>query len=219
MDADTILLSSLEMVFDKLKEYDFMAYDYQYTNIEHVYNLDSQLLLKVFPKEKIEKTVFCSGFFASKKNLFDEPTLRNLSLSLNRGEEFALHKSIGDQPILNYMVMKSGCRHCNLINILPEDMRTGNAVTAKHFIEKDNLVYDKGNRLLYIHYIGISADSIRKLCRGEDINIPYRNTLLYYRFMNNLSEIPVLAKGKGLTLLEKAKIAIKQCLFNQKGSS
>jgi hypothetical protein len=37
--------------------------------------------------------------------------------------------------------------------------------------------------------------------------------------MNNLSEIPVLAKGKGLTLLEKAKIAIKQCLFNQKGSS
>jgi hypothetical protein len=67
MDADTLLLGQVAPLFVQLEECDCVVYDFQYTDPTHVYNCSLTKLTELFPLERLQTEIFCSGFYASRK--------------------------------------------------------------------------------------------------------------------------------------------------------
>jgi hypothetical protein len=194
MDADTLVMNSLDAVFQKLESSDFVVYDFQFRDATKVYNIQSLKLLEVFEQNRIESEIFCSGFYGSKQGLFDQNTRDWLVAELKSGDAEILYAGAGEQPLLNYMVMKTGMDSYNFACSLPDDEKTGCSVTSPHFQTRHNILYDKGNRLTYIHYIGVQPDLIRRVCAGENIYFPYRDLFLHYRFLREPSKRPIFTE-------------------------
>ncbi|MBV8883633.1 MAG: hypothetical protein JO235_06485 [Chroococcidiopsidaceae cyanobacterium CP_BM_RX_35] len=190
MDADTLLLSPVEPIFQQLKDYDWVTYDFQHKDPTHVYDLSSPNLTKIFPQTRINSEIFCSGFYASKRHIFDESKREFLLNHLREGEAEILYYKAPDQTLLNYMVMRTHLSYCNLALQLPTSKVTGCCVTSKHFKVKDNLVYDRGQRLTYLHYIGITGKVMQQVCEGENLNFPYRDIFLHYRYLHEPDQCP-----------------------------
>lgn len=195
LDADTLLMNCVEPIFEKLDRHDIVVYDYQYKDPGHVYDLSSPKLTELFSVEQIRSSIFCSGLFASKKGLYSPEQLDWLLSRLQDGEAEVLYIWAADQPILNYMAMRSNLNVYNFALNLHPEKRTGCCVTSSHFEERDRLLFDGGNRLTYIHYIGISYKIFNRLCHGENIDFPYRDLFLYYRYLHEPENQPQL-KGK-----------------------
>ncbi|KKD36921.1 MAG: Npun_R2821/Npun_R2822 family protein [Limnoraphis robusta] len=191
MDADTLVMNSLDAVFQKLDEYDWIVYDFQFLDPTKVYNLQSPKLLNVFEKERIDSEIFCSGFYGAKRGLFNQEVRDFILSNLQNGEYDILYDGAGEQPLLNYMVMRSGIPSYNFAYSLPEGEKTGCSVTSKHFQEQDHILYDKGNRLTYLHYIGVKPQTIESVCQGENLAFPYRDLFLYYRYLHEPENRPV----------------------------
>lgn len=191
MDADTLAMNSMDAVFKKLEEHDWVVYDFQFTDPTKVYNLQSPKLLQVFEQQRIDDEIFCSGFYGSHKGMFDEERRNWLLSKLKEGEAKILYRGAGEQPLINYMVMRSGIRSYNFAKSLPGDRKTGCSATSKHFTEENRILYDKGNRLTYIHYIGVQPQLISRVCGGENLDFPYRNLFLHYRFLHEPEKRPV----------------------------
>lgn len=190
MDADTLLMNSLDFVFKQLDESDFVVYDFQYKDPAHIFNVASPKLLEVFDESQINSEIFCSGFYGAKRGLFPEEQREWLVSQLANGEAEVLYKQAPNQSVLNYMRMRSGLSIHNLALSLPKDQKTGNSVTSPHFEVRDNLLYDHGNRLTYLHYIGIKSKVFNKLCAGENIDFPYRDIFLHYRYYHQPEKRP-----------------------------
>jgi hypothetical protein len=165
-DADILVLNSLDFIFEKLKEKDFIVYDYQYKDISHVYNVNSPKLSKVFSQERIESEIFCSGFYGSRKGLFSEDFRNKIIERIKNEDGEIIYPWAPDQTVLNYMTMVSDIRKYNFALNLPLEQKTGNSVTSSHFEYRDNLLYDKGVRLTYLHYIGVPSSLFTRLCCG-----------------------------------------------------
>ena len=194
MDADTLLMNSLEPVFQKLDSSDFVVYDFQFRDPTKVYNIHSLKLLKVFDQNRIDSEIFCSGFYGSKQGVFDQNTRESLVAQLQAGEAEILYAGAGEQPLLNYMVMKTAMNSYNFAYSLPDGEKTGCSVTSQHFEERDRILYDRGNRLTYIHYIGVPPDLIRRVCAGENIQFPYRDLFLHYRYLREPEKRPIFTE-------------------------
>ena len=190
MDADTLLMSPVDKIFAELENYDCIVYDFQHKDLTHVYDVSSQKLTEVFSPERLKTEIFCSGFYGSKKGLFDEKKRHELIDALKTGDAEILYPMAPDQTVLNYMMMKAGYSIYNLALHLPPDQKTGCCVTSPHFESKDHLLYDKGKRLTYIHYIGLSSRIFSRLCAGENIAFPYRDIFLYYRYYHEPENQP-----------------------------
>ncbi len=190
LDADILILNSLDYIFEQLNNNDFVIYDFQYKDLSHVYNVNSNNLLDVFPQSRLDNEIFCAGLYGAKKGLFNEERKKNLLSKLESGEAEILYKNAPDQTILNYMIMRSEVSSYNLSHHLPAEEVTGCCVTSPHFDEQDNLVYDRGNRLTYLHYIGLSSKLFSRVCSGENIDFPYRETFLHYRYLHEPDKRP-----------------------------
>ncbi|MEA5513658.1 Npun_R2821/Npun_R2822 family protein [Nodularia sp. UHCC 0506] len=190
MDADTLLMSPLTKIFHQLEYCDWVVYDFQYTDLSHVYNQSSAKLTEIFTPQQLQTEIFCSGFYASKKGVFDVQMQELLLEKLCQGEAEILYTMAPDQTILNYMVMRSGISNCNLALELPESEKTGCCVISEHFQAQDNILYDKGKRLTYLHYIGLSSKLFQRVCEGENIDFPYRDIFLYYRYLHEPDKRP-----------------------------
>lgn len=190
MDADTLLISPPDAIFAQLDSSDWVVYDFQYKDPTHVYEVSSPKLREIFPPERIEREIFCSGLYASKRDIFDEAQREWLISRLKDGEAEILYPMAPDQTILNYMVMRSGLSFANLARQLPPDSRTGNSVTSSHFTTDGGMVLDKGNPLTYLHYIGISSSIFADLCQGENLDFPYRDVFLHYRYLSEPENRP-----------------------------
>ncbi len=191
MDGDTLLMSPLDRVFAQLDNYDCVVYDFQHKDITHVYEVTSPKLLEIFSQERLNQEIFCSGFYGSKKGLFDEERRNWLIEQLRAGEAEILYPMAPDQTIVNYMMMRSNFSIYNLALQLPKEERTGCCVTSPHFQALDNILYDKGNRLTYLHYIGLSSSLFTRLCSGENLDFPYRDIFLHYRYLYQPSQRPI----------------------------
>lgn len=191
MDADTLVMNSLNPVFQRLDQSDFVTYDFQFLDPTKVYNLQSQKLLKVFDPKRIESEIFCSGFYGSKQGIFDQEQRNWLLSKLKAGETEILYNGAGEQPLLNYMVMRLNLRSYNFAYSLPEHEKTGCTATSKHFQVQDCILYDQGKRLTYFHYIGISPDWMERVCAGENIDFPYRDLFLNYRYLREPNQRPI----------------------------
>lgn len=190
MDADTLLMSSPEPIFNRLDESDWVVYDFQHKDPSHVYDLSKSRLAALFSPERIQSEIFCSGFYASKQGLFGSDRRDWLLEKLRLGEAEVLYLMAVDQSLLNYMVMRSDIPSYNFALNLSRTERTGNSVTSEHFEEKDGIVYDRSLRLTYLHYIGISSGVFTRLCNGENLDFPYRKTFLYYRYLHEPDKRP-----------------------------
>ncbi|NCR77434.1 MAG: sugar transferase [Microcystis aeruginosa K13-06] len=191
MDGDTLLMSTLDRVFAQLDNYDCVVYDFQHKDITHVYEVTSPKLLEIFSQERLNQEIFCSGFYGSKKGLFDGERRNWLIEQLRAGEAEIVYPMAVDQPLLNYMMMRSNCAISNLALQLPKEERTGCCVTSPHFQALDNILYDQGNRLTYLHYIGLSSSLFTRLCSGENLDFPYRDIFLHYRYLYEPSQRPI----------------------------
>jgi hypothetical protein len=145
----------------------------------------SKVLYRIFDKERIGSEIFCTGFFASKKGIFGEEKKYQVLSSLREGEKDILYPRAPEQSLLNYMIMRNNIPVYNFALKAPLKERTGNSVTSTHFEEKNHILYDKGVRLTYLHYIGISAQVIKKACEGKNVEFPYRDIFLYYRRLHS----------------------------------
>ncbi len=189
-DGDVLVLKPLDDIFGKLDNYDFVVYDFQYKDLSHVYNTTAQELPHIFPKERTDKEIFCAGFFGSKKGLFPLDKKRWIMEQLTSGEGEILYPNAPDQTILNYMVMRSGLSFYNFALNLPTEEKTGNSVTSPHFEQRNYLLYDNGKPLTYLHYIGVPSSAFTRLCAGENLDLPYRDIFLYYRYLHEPEKMP-----------------------------
>ncbi|HBB34108.1 MAG TPA: sugar transferase [Cyanobacteria bacterium UBA8803] len=189
-DADVLILNSLGSIFNALNQNDFVVYDFQYKNISHIYNKKSPKLPEIFDRSRLETEIFCAGFYASKRGIFSSEQRERLLSHLQTGEAEVLFMPAPNQSVLNYMVMRSGIPVYNLALQLPESEKTGNAVKSSHFENRDNVLYDKGRRLTYLHYIGISSKIFSRVCKGENLDFPYRDIFLYYRYLHEPENQP-----------------------------
>ena len=190
MDADTLLMSPVDKIFNLLESNDCVVYDFQRKDPTHVYTVNSPKLKTVFPQQRIAKEIFCSGFYASKKDLFPEEKRNEIINHLKSGEAEILYPMAPDQTLINYMMMRSGCSIYNLALNLPKSEVTGCCVTSSHFQKQDQVLYDRGQRLTYIHYIGLSSRLFARVSEGENVNFPYRDLFLYYRYLHKPEKRP-----------------------------
>ena len=129
MDADTILMSPLDRIFQQLNQNDWVIYDFQYKDLTHVYDVSSTKMKKLFTSERLASEVFCSGFYGSKKDIFDAEKRDWLLSKFQDGEAEVLYPMAPDQTILNYMVMRLNLKVNNLAISLSPNEITGNSVT------------------------------------------------------------------------------------------
>ena len=95
MDADTLLQGPVAPIFNLLNDYDWVVYDFQYKDLTHVYNVSSPRLLELFTPEQIKSKIFCSGFYAAKKGLFNQEKTDWLLAKLREGEAEVLYHLVG----------------------------------------------------------------------------------------------------------------------------
>ena len=184
-DADVLVLNSLVYLFEQLDRNEFIVYDFQYKDPSHIYNVQSPKLNEVFSKNRIDTEIFCAGFYGGRKGLFTLEEREWLAQQLNAGEGEILYYSAPNQSLLNYMKMRLNIPVFNFALELPADQKTGCSVTSSHFeIGDRHLLFDKGEQLTYLHYIGISSSVFRRLCQGENIDFPYRDLFLHYRYLH-----------------------------------
>lgn len=190
MDADTLLMGDISQIWTQMETHDWVTYDFQYKQLQHVYEANSPQLNQIFSLEQLRQNIFCSGFYGSKRHVFSETQLTDLLERLQAGEAEILYPMAPDQTILNYLVMRSQIPYCNLALTLSSELRTGCCVTSSHFKEQDHVLYDGDQRLTYMHYIGVSSKLLKRLCNGENIQLPYRDLFLYYRFLHEPDQLP-----------------------------
>lgn len=190
MDADTLLMGPVDFIFEKLNTVDFAIYDFQYKDPSHIYNVKSPKLFDVFPETRIKSEIFCSGFYGANRGLFTEDQREWAIAQLQAGDAEILYPAAPNQSLLNYLTMKNKLSVYNFGLELSPDQRTGNSVTSPHFENRENVLYDKGNRLTYLHYIGLSSKLFNRLCAGENIDFPYRDIFLHYRYLHDPENRP-----------------------------
>ena len=186
-DADTLAMGSLDRVYQKLDNYDWVADDFQYkSDIKYIFDAPQDRLVQVFGEEKLRSHISCAGWFACKKGVFQDSQLNYLLDRLASGEAETMALSGPDQSLFNYMVMQSDI---SFYNFAYHDRTTGNHCSSKFEII-DNILYDRGQRLSYIHYMSVPTAKFNMLCLGKDIDIPYRDVFLHYRYLKSPSERP-----------------------------
>ncbi|AFZ07981.1 hypothetical protein Osc7112_3617 [Oscillatoria nigro-viridis PCC 7112] len=201
-DADTLLMGSLDYIYQKLDEFDWVANDFQYkSDLNYVFDLSSAKLPKVLNINQLQSHIFCAGWFASKQGILNRTNSKQLLDKLISGEAEILSLRGTDQPLFNYLVARSGISFYNFAYHQPA-LVTGNHWSSQ-FEVIDYVLYDKGRRLTYLHYMSISAAKFTRLCAGEDVEIPYRDVFLHYRYLNSPETQPKLAPPNVLVRLQR----------------
>jgi hypothetical protein len=195
IDADALVMGPLQPVFEALDDHDVAIYDFQFKDIDHIFNAQSPRLKQLFSEDRLGRHIFCSGFFGARRDVLPPERRQWLLQELAKGDAEVLYLGAPNQSVLNYMVHKSQLRVENLVHRLPPDRVTGNSVTSKHFQAKEHLLYDKGAQLTFLHFIGVSSRFFRRLCAGENLDLPYRDIFLHYRYLHEPAARPVY-RGK-----------------------
>jgi hypothetical protein len=186
-DADTLALGSVDAIFEKLAEFDWVANDYQYcSDRKYIFDAPQAQLEAVFAADQIASNIFCAGWFASKKGVFSDVMLAELLTALEAGEADVMALWGPDQSLLNYMVLRSGISYYNFA------FHGGapGSHWSSHFDEIDHVLYDQGRQLTYLHYMSIASTKFNQLCEGIDVEIPYRDLFLHYRYLNAAAQRP-----------------------------
>lgn len=200
IDSDELVMSSLEDCFNKLTEYDCVFDDWEH-NKENCF-LDINMITRKYPSRSIrdiKSCCHCSDFFAAKSSLLNSDTLEQIKLELFNGAEinFINERGWWDEVYLfSYITFKLNWKSFNYTLSEQSEERTGNIAGVDPFVEKNYVLYNKqGLKSIHrIHYMGYGSDGFKRLCNGEDVDIPHRYVFLYYRFLEEPEEKPKYLK-------------------------
>ncbi|MDJ1169419.1 methionine synthase [Roseofilum sp. BLCC_M154] len=174
IDTDIIVFEKMSDILSYLSDYGFICCDYHHSG-RGLQDIFSPLVKEqnLFTEAELQD-VFNSGFWASKKTAFSQEQMYTLLQECAQHREyFDFSSQVTDQPILNYLVLKSIPKRLNLVK-LPEGV-PGSWAGSSHFEEKDHVLYDKGKRLMYLHWAG------SPMRQGG----PYRQLWRYYRYLGD----------------------------------
>ncbi len=201
-DADTLLMGPLDAVYEKLDQYDWVTNDFQYkSDIKYIFDRPEGQFYQVFDPQYVKSHIFCAGWFASKRGIFTQAILDHILHNLKMGESDAMALFGPDQSLLNYMVLRSNISFYNFAyhNL---EQATGSHWSST-FDVVDNVLYDKGKKITYIHFMSISAGKFTQLCGGEDVKIPYQDVFLHYRYLKSPSDRPQLKPPSWLVQVQR----------------
>jgi len=188
-DADTLLMGPLDYVYEQLNISDWVVNDFQYkSDLKYIFDGSPEQMQQIFNSENLQSKIFCAGWFATKKNIFTPAMRAHLLDKLKAGEADVMALVAPDQSLFNYMVLRSGISYYNFAHH-DSEKATGNHWSSK-FDVVDNVLYDQGRRLTYLHYMSIGASTFTQLCAGEGVNVPYRDVFLHYRYLKSPEQRP-----------------------------
>jgi lipopolysaccharide biosynthesis glycosyltransferase len=153
IDTDIVVFEKIADNLDKLSEVDFFCCDYHHAN-DKLRNIFSPFVKEqqIFSDAQLQD-VFNSGFWASKKGIITEQQMDEAlrECAVHR-EYFDFSEGVTDQPILNYLVLKLIAKRGNLVKI--PGGGPGSWAGSQNFQQQDYALYDRGQRLKYLHWAG-----------------------------------------------------------------
>ncbi|EAZ88127.1 Npun_R2821/Npun_R2822 family protein [Crocosphaera chwakensis] len=196
-EADNLAMKSVEDVFKKLEDYDFVFDDWEHRKSTENAALNIPIIETsgCYTEEQVRPKIHDASFFGSKKGLFPPEELAELEDKLINKREVEWINRIGwwdDVFLYNYLTLRSERPIYNFTQSSDGQDRTGNCADADPFVSIDNVLYnEQGLKPIHrIHYMNYSSASFARLCQGEDADINYKDTFLYYRFLKNPDQKP-----------------------------
>ncbi|MBF2019536.1 MAG: methionine synthase [Hydrococcus sp. C42_A2020_068] len=199
IDTDILVFEKIVDILNYLSEYEFVCCDYHHKK-RQLADIFSSVVKEqgIFSDRELED-VFNSGFWASKKGIFSESQLYELLQECAQHRDyFDFSYKTTDQPILNYIVLKTTQKRLNLVKI--SDKEPGSWAGSQHFTEKEHILYDGENRLRYLHWAGMPM-------------IPggaYRELWEYYRYLGETKPPQVVVPPQQESQWQKFVTQVKQ---------
>ncbi len=196
-DADSLAMSKLDKVLEKLQDYDFVFDDWGHTKPDGkaAFCLSVVQEKTSLSEAKIRNEIHCSSFFGSKQGIFNVEETEILKKRLIEDNEVTWINNLAwwcDADLFSYMTLRSERPTFNF-TLSPEGQdRTGNCANADPFVNIDNVLYNEQDLkpIHRLHYMGYSAMEFTRLSKGEDVNIAYRYEFLHYRFLKQPEKKP-----------------------------
>lgn len=175
IDTDIVVFEKISETLNHLLNCDFFCCDYHYSS-EGLRNIFSPVVKEnIFTDEQLQD-VFNSGFWGSRKGIITEEKLYDvLKDCAQHREYFDFTQGVTDQPVLNYLILKCFEKRMNLVK--PPENAPGSWAGSQHFENRQYVLYDRGQKLKYLHWAGIS---IRP-------GAPYWNVWEHYRCLHEPS--------------------------------
>jgi hypothetical protein len=182
VDTDIIVFQPLTETLNYLKQADFLCCDFHYKGrgLKDVFS-PNVLAHKIFNKTDLQD-VFNSGFWGSKKGaILLDKMYEVLAEAAQHKEYFDFSSGTTDQPILNYLILRSIPHRLNIVKAHSHE--PGSWGGSPHFVDRDHILYDHDAPLRYLHWAGIR---IQPGC-------PYWDTWKHYRSLKDPDYVePVL---------------------------
>ncbi|MGB7518483.1 MAG: Npun_R2821/Npun_R2822 family protein [Spirulinaceae cyanobacterium] len=206
IDTDIIVFEKIAEVLDYLNEYEFLCCDYHHSGRGLIDIFAPDIKKQGIFTEAELKDVFNSGFWASKKGIFSEQQMYEmLKECAAHREYFDFSHNTTDQPILNYVVLKSTQKRLNLVKLNPGE--PGSWAGSPHFQEKEHILYDGQRRLKYLHWAGTPMKP----------GAPYRELWEYYRYQGEEKPSQISVAQNEPSFLRKALGKVKNKLKKGNG--
>jgi hypothetical protein len=206
IDTDILLFQSIEKSLKYLEDADFFCCDFQQKGrgLAEVFNPIVQER-ELFSEADLED-VFNSGFWGGRKNTFSyEEMLDVLKDCATHREYFDFSTGTTDQPIINYLVLKTAERRVNITRANPEE--PGNWGGSSHFERKGHALYDGDRCLRYLHWAGTPIQP----------GGPYWDIWEYYRFLNVKEPLSNISEGRDATSSKSVRGILSKLLNYAKG--
>jgi hypothetical protein len=213
IDTDIIVFDQMKVALDSLEDYDFICCDYHHSG-RGIQDIFSPLVLEqdIFTASDLQD-IFNSGFWGSKKSALAYETLKTIlqDCAMHR-PYFDFSRKTTDQPILNYLVLKTMPKRLNLVRL--PDWSAGSWAGSPHFQQRGQLLYDGDRPLKYLHWAGTPMRA----------GGPYRELWETYRYLQEERPDPteqaptqrftgqITGQITGQKLIDRMKLVVKQLL-------
>ncbi|MEL6938665.1 MAG: Npun_R2821/Npun_R2822 family protein [Cyanobacteria bacterium J06598_1] len=174
IDTDILFFTPVSDTLAYLDQADFIWCDYHYTRgLEDVFS-EVVPAQNIFDPEAL-KNLFNSGLWGSKKSTLTLEQLYDvLKECAAHKEYFDFSNGTTDQPIMNYLVLKTMERRLNIVKANPGE--PGSWGGSPHFERRDDVLFDGERPLRYLHWAGTPMRA----------GGPYRSLWTHYRYLNDL---------------------------------
>ncbi|MEL6158434.1 MAG: Npun_R2821/Npun_R2822 family protein [Cyanobacteria bacterium J06623_5] len=196
-DADSLAMKSCDDVWERLEEVDLVFDDWEHakrgeqTEV-HLNNIQRSTRLEL---DEIYPQIHCDSFFGSHKGLI---SAASLPLLLRLFVEEGYIHWVRDRSwwstsaLFSCITLLSKCSLFNFTRSSNWLERTGNCADADPFVKFNHVLYnaDGGKPIRRIHYMNYASADFARLCRGESVDIRYRDIFLHYRFLSQPEQQP-----------------------------
>ncbi len=173
IDTDILFFTPVADTLAYLDHADFIWCDYHYKRgLEDVFS-EVVPAQNIFDAKALED-VFNSGLWGSRKSALSLEQLHAvLEDCAAHREYFDFSSGTTDQPIMNYLVLKTMGRRLNIVKANPGE--PGSWGGSPHFERRGDVLFDGDRPLRYLHWAGTPMRA----------GGPYRDLWTHYRYLND----------------------------------